>query len=478
MTSIVIPRLSPGWALSIGIPIAGLLSLVIGAAAAWGPLLCLAGLVALVLGIVVWNRPAVAAYLVIGVTPLVAGIDRGAVLPLLRPNEAIDGFVLTILLVRILVRREGERGLSIHLRPVEKALLAMAVTSSVLPIAWLVIRSLPVAGVDVSYALVLWKYLAVYLVVRLAVRNTREIHHCLQVSVAVGTAVGVIGILQVLDVFGVRALLDDWYLPVGHIGRAGSTLALPAATADLLIFNLAIAVGLCLTRSTRHRVLHLSAAGVFVVGTFAAAEFSSALGLLVALVCVAFALRVPAILGWAALATPMAIVVMWPVVSDRLQGFEGLHGLPTSWLGRLHNLQTYFWPELFSGPNFLLGVRPSARVPVSGEVTGYVWIESGYTWLFWGGGIPLFLAFVYFVVTTVRLTLTTIRTSSTVVQTAALAAFTAIWVIAALMVFDPHLTYRGSADCFFGLLALTTVGARAKPPGAHQQTKGVNSHVY
>ena len=157
----------------------------------------------------------------------------------------------------------------------------------------------------------------------------------------------------------------------------------------------------------------------------------------------------------------LAVAAAWPlrsVIAKRLSGFDQASGLPESWVGRLNNLQNYFWPRLFSDYNYLLGVQPSARVPSPQSLAlPWVWIESGYTWLLWGGGVPLLAGFVLFVWVAVRSSWRmTQRPDAWGV--CATAVFVAVPVVAVLMVFDPHITYRGSGDLLFMLLAVLATG--------------------
>jgi hypothetical protein len=448
----------------------GAMAVGLGTIIAFSPWLVVTVIALGCLAVAVWNRPWIAAVMVIAVTPLVAGIDRGRLLPVLRPNEALVLVLAAILAGATLYKALRTGSFAVRLHRVEWALIAMATAASVIPLIWMVIRGVQPSGDDVSYALVLWKYLAVYALVRAAVRSDKEVMWCLVASVSAAVVVGLVGMLQALDLAGVREFLKDWYVPNGNVDalanpRGGSTLALPAATADLLVFNLAIVLGMW-SLGLRHRLLMTLAGAVCVLGVFAAGEFSSLLGLLVGTVAAVFALRRADLLRHAPETLLIAAVVMWPVMSQRLAGFQTVHGMPVSWSTRLSNLQDYFWPELFSGANVLLGVRPSARVVVSSQGTGYVWIESGYTWLLWGGGIPLLLSFAYFAYVAGAHALRRCRPLVSWSGVAGAATFAAVTVVVVLMVFDPHLTYRGSADSLFSLLALTMVGHgfRERPP--------------
>jgi hypothetical protein len=217
-------------------------------------------------------------------------------------------------------------------------------------------------------------------------------------------------------------------------------------------------------RRVEYRWLMVPASLLFLAGCIAAGSFSGIIGCAVAVFTAGFLLRRHLIL--AALLAPASLaaaVVFWPVIENRLAGFDRLDALPRSWIGRLHNLENFFWPELFSQFNWLLGVRPAARLPAPETWRDWVYIESGHTWLLWTGGVPLLLAFLLFFWFVLRTTRQTADTDPGPVGSAAAATFAGATMIFVLTLFDPHLTVRGSADLFFPMLALALV-ERAQVP--------------
>ena len=461
--AITLPRPSKGWLLWPALVVVAVGVAAAGALAPLKALLALA-LIAIVAG--VWKWPALAAYLVIGLTPLTAGISRGAALPLLRPNEALAFLVGAALVARGIVQLRSGQVPKLRLDRVEFSMVLLAVCSSVVPLWWMTLRQETITGDDLTYAFVLWKYLALYALIRMSVSTDRQIRRCLLISVGAGCIVALLAILQSRGLFGVARILATYYAPFGYDaypGRGSATLGLPAATADLLLYNLAIVGGFWI-RSRRHRALLAPVAALLVLAVLSAAEFSSAIGLVVAIVCIALVTNSARLLGIFVPAGLLASQVLGPVLAARFSGFQSSTGLPVSWVGRLHNLQGYFWPRLFSDWNFLLGVRTAARVPVSTQGTGYVWIESGYTWLLWGGGIPLLASFVFFVVVTAKRGWETAHRYAGAAGVAGIALFVAVIVSTVLMLFDPHLTYRGAADLMFALIALAAPRAHQRAP--------------
>jgi len=428
-----------------------------GALTTLGPSKALAALLAVSVMACVWRWPVLAAYLVIGLTPLTVNLNLGVALPLIRPDEALDLLVGATLAARGLVMARTGQLPRIRLDRVELAIVLMAVSNSIVPLLWMTIRQESISQDDLLYSLVMWKLLGIYAIVRFAVSTDLQVRRCLWLSVTAASIVALVAILQSLSLFGVPRLLAEFFGgptgfgPAG--GRGGSLLGLPAATADLMVFNLAIVAGLW-TRYRRHGLALAIAALLMLFGALSAGEFAGAIGLVVGVICIAIVSGSPRMLAWFVPAAAVGGYVLWPVLSIRLGGFQSASGLPQSWLGRLNNLETYFWPRLFSDWNFLLGVEPSARLAIVSYSGNTVWIESGYTWLLWGGGIPLLASFLFFTYVTVKRGWQAAWGRGDARSVAGIAVFVAGIVIAVLMVFDPHLTYRGSADEFFFLIAL------------------------
>ena len=447
------------------------------------PGLALPGTAAACVVLAVLLHPPLAAYLLLGLTPLIAGIDRGTLLPVLRPNEALLLLVAVPLVLRGLAAVSSGRGTRIRVTALDWGLLAIAVCSSVVPLSWMVLRRRNISADDLLYAFTLWKYLALYVVVRVSVRTEPEVRRCLWISMGAASVVAVVGILQALQLFGIPGLLATYFAPFGdegalEISRGTSTLASSFAMADVMMFNLAISAG-WLARGGRPRGVLIGLSVLFVMGAVGSGQFSGVLGLVVGLLAVGWLTRT--ITRGAAVAVPSLLLtgaLMQPVLQARLSGFSTSRGLPSSWISRLDNLHRFFWPVLFSNFNWLLGVRPSARVPAPHAEWwhDWIWIESGHTWLLWNGGVPLLIAFVGFTAAALLQTGRVARRRTDAVGIAAIASFTAVAVVFVLTTFDPHLTLRGTADLLFALLALSCADrARGQDAGARPRVSLVSA---
>jgi len=429
-----------------------------------------AAVVILLIGCVVL-RPVIAAYLLVFLTPLVVGLNAGLVVPGLRANEGLMVIVGLGVGLRWLVNvRTGEVRWP-RINAVDVTLLALCVCSSVVPLTMMLVRQRPITSDDILYAIVLWKLFAEYVIVRLAVTTREQALRCLVLLLIASAIVALVAVAQV-GLPQVSGLLNKYIstggtAPAESGSRGSSLLGLPAAAADLAILSLGVAIAM-ISRGYPHRLWLAGLAVLYVLGVFAAAEFATVIGLVIAVVALMVLTRY---IRLAAYAIPVALlggILLWPVISTRLAGFQSSTGLPQSWLLRIINLRTYFWPVLFSDNNWVLGVRPSARIIDPTRSGGFVWIESGYTWLLWGGGIPLLASYIAFAGAVLRRGWAFARRADPA-GVAGTAVAAAMCAQVAVMALDPHLTYRGSGDELFMVLALVRALPARRPRAADRQ---------
>lgn len=419
-----------------------------------------------------------AAYVYAALTPLIVGLDRGALLPGIRLNEALLAALWAALFIRLMTDWLRDRGRTPRLESVDYAIAGLVLFSSAVPLAWMYARGRSVSGDDLVFALALCKFAAIYALFRITVRNARQVSTVLQLTLGSCAVVAVIGLLQAAGFPATRLLLqyyaaegDDHKLDILH---ASSTIGSPIAFADVMSICAALAVAFAFLRP-RQRLLYSSGAALFAVSTIASGQFSALIGLGAILFALGAMLgKWRQLLGGLLITALGAVPLLGPVLAERLSNLDPGTGLPVQWTGdagRWTNLTEHVWPPIFTQLNWLTGVRTSARLPSPYPWREWIWIESGYTWTLWAGGVFLLTACTVYLVLAYRAA--SHLAMSQVRPIAALGMGTAAGVIqlAVLMIFDPHLTMRGSADLLFSLVAIcvTFAGSQGRPsndPGA------------
>lgn len=439
----------------------------LGAASTPLPLLAVAGFTLVVTLIV--RHPQAATYAYLAICPLIVGIDRGAALPILRLNEALLGALWFALLAGPVLSWARRGFPAIRVLALDKAVLALAVLSSVTSLLWMYGRGMEITLDDTLYALTLWKTLALYVMVRITIRTGRQMRTAMATAVAATVVVAAVGLVQALGIGGVAEQLvifssDEDPLRSVTNNRATSTIGGSLPFADVVLLAAAAAWTLAEASGGRRRTLLRGAAAFLAFSSVASGQVSALVGILTLTIALGWATRqLPRMLGHLVVMALAAYVVLEPVITARFTQVDRATGLPPAWSGqhgRLANLETFFWPRMGEGLNWLLGVQTSARVPTQEPWREWVYIESGYTWLLWNGGVPLLVAFLAFLVIGLRACLMVMRSdASPDLRAAGVTGFVALWLMCVLMNLDPHLTYRGASDLFFPLVAMAATAS-------------------
>ena len=399
------------------------------------------------------TRPVWAAYIFLATQPFVGGIDRGALIPVFRPSEAIQLFLTTAVLAGVAMRVIRGEQLSVRFTRLDRAVALLALVSSIWPICWQFARGQVPSSTDFQSTVVLWRLASLYALFRWVVRTREQARRCLWILLV---SASLLAILAILDSLGIWHPAGPWTPTMNSgpsAGRGGATLNSAISVGDYLSYSLGVAL-VYLLRGRRPRWLVASACGLIILGVLGTGQFSAWIGMLIVIVVVARAERQMAkLLAWLGPAAAVAALVAGPVISQRLAGFNGSQ-LPQSWVIRWSNVTTLYLPRL-AGFRWVFGVRPDTTLIPPETWRDIVYLESGYLWLFYVGGIPLVITFIWFLRRGLQHTKKVIARRQDDIGVAAVATRGALWCLAFLSILDPHLTMRGGADLFFCLLGLS-----------------------
>ena len=391
------------------------------------------------------------------VMPFLAGLPRGTGIPLVRPSEALQLSVTGAALALGAVALATGRRWQLRLRPIEWWVLSLAMAASVLPVLWLLARGLPVGQEELLGTFPFVKYALLYFLVRACVTSTAHLETISRAVIGGAALLALVAITQALTIGPVIDVLGRFYVDgvedLVDEGRGTTTLGSSIATGAFLSFSCGLALSWGLATGQR---LWFAAAGFLTLGTLASGQAGSVIALGVVVLTVAHLhQRSAQLLRWGLPAGLLAIIGLWPVVAARLNDIDQGTGLPSSWIIRWNNISELYLPSLGDG-GWVLGVSPDAILVPPDVWRESIYLESGYLWLLWVGGLPLLIAAGGFLISAWR----SLRSAGPVANApdaanpVAVAASGAVAMMLLLSLIDPHLSLRGGADLFFVLVAL------------------------
>lgn len=401
-------------------------------------------------------RPVVATYVYFATLPFLAGIERDTLLPLIRPNEALLALLVAAAVTGGYVR--FLRGVPLRLRfaPLDAALAAFVLASTLWPVASLMLRGHAPSGAEFAALLPVIKLSGILLLVRTTLDTDERQVRLVRIVLWTSAALAVIAVLQTLNVGPVITALNTlWAMPDdnGEIAeRATATFASSIATGDYLVVALAMLAALGTRDLVRPRTV-VVLAPLLGAGVLAAGQFSSwaALGI----VAVVLLRQYPELRALTRRLLPVvavALVVGAPALITRLAEFGSGFGVPRSWLGRWDNVTNFNLPA-FDLVNVLIGISPDSVLPAPETWREVIYLEFGYLQLLWVGGLPLLAAFGWLSVEILRRT-RALRGGAGGQGVAATTLHAAWWVVLILSLIDIHLVLRGMGDLLFLLLGI------------------------
>ena len=424
-----------------------------------GPLVA-AALAGVVLFAACAYRPIFATYTYLLTIPFIAGIDRGTLIPLVRPNEGLLALLVTGALLGGYLRyvRGATAAAPLRLRKLDAPLATFALLATLWPVTSMMLQGHQPTGEDLAAILPTCKLMGLLLLVRITVVTREQLVRCVRLIVWPASAIAVIAILQTLNFGPVVSVLESLWSAGAEssepAARGTATLGSSFATGDYIVFGLTLVI-CCAVRGILGRRESMALGFLLGAGILAAGQYSTWIATLVA--AVVLLVRLPVLRRKAGRCLPIAgaaALLGAPAFMGRLGDFENGKQVPGSWAGRWDNLTHFYLPRL-GNFHFVLGVSPNSVLPAPETWRDVIYLESGYLQFLWVGGIPLLAAFVWLSVAVLRTT-SRLQTHSGLEGAFAATLEVAWWIVVVVSVLDSHLFLRGAGDLLFTMLAITS----------------------
>lgn len=425
-----------------------------------------AGVGALALFLLTIRRPIFGCAALVLTVPLTAGLARGAVIPVLKPNEAILLIVLAgVIAHNLTVRR---------VRPLSALDLAVgtyAIGSVVIP--WLVLEltrypaDLDTWRTVVSPAL----FLIVYYIFSRTAFTTETLRIVLNCALLAGVMVCGIAAAELVNLPGVRSFVEANYpAPILSSFRPSSTLGHFSAVGAFGALTYILALAIATVRHPGFSSLWLTfVMGVGLLGVIVSETWAPLAALpVVTLIIVIYGRRIPRELVITVALGLVGTIFLWPLISAR---FDSQHLITAQGFALPESMQTRirYWTEFIIpalSDHIWIGTGTVIPSSVPAPLTTYV--DNEYLWAAFRAGVPgvaLLLAMMFSIMASGITARSSANSERRVLGAAALATATMLILLGATA---QYITFAGLSQeiaMLVGVLAAlsTQVHARRVP---------------
>jgi O-antigen/teichoic acid export membrane protein/glycosyltransferase involved in cell wall biosynthesis len=337
------------------------------------------------------RRPGLACALLAIAIPLSAGVPRGAVVPVLRVNEAL----LLVVAIGFVVRRLTS-GTPLAYTPLDVVVLSFSLVNVLIPWAVILLSRAYATLDDWLVVLAPVQYLAVYLVYSRTEFAASDLRLFFNACMLASVVVAGVAVAEALNVGGIRDLVASYYPvtpqpPGDTVYRPGSLLGHYSAVGAFSLLSLLLALALAAARQPGFPSWWLALVmGANLLALVASATYAPLVALPFAAGAALLVLRrIP----WSHLATglpalPVVTVALWPSISGRVAAqFSGAGGsaVPETLVTRINYWQGFFIPPLLQhGPWLGTGALMPPEVPR--PLVNFV--DNDYLWEMFRAGVP------------------------------------------------------------------------------------------
>ncbi len=437
----------------IALAVSGGFGIMLGAATLVSPIIALALIGVLVVGYVVLQAPYSLVYMLLVAIVFTSATERGAFIPILKPNE----IVLVLVFGFLFVPQPKHWPKSIILPGMPFAAVAILVIGTALvPLVSYKLRGFALSTSDILSLIAPIQYLCLFSFFALFPRNEAQRHRVIQVMWLLASLVAIIGLLQAARIGPVTSFLTRFY-PSDHTDTAvtysrltsvfGAWNVLGAFLMSMLVLALA------LQDYPRSRLYQLNLRLMVLVAVpclIATNTYANLIGLALSFVLLnVIQPRDLRRFAFILLFVVLAAIALWPFISARLAyQFQSTDGslLPQTVQYRILVWEKFYIPLILRDP--IWGVSPTLENVI------FAHAESQYLYMAFQAGIIAVVSHLAWVGLTLGWLFGTMRRGPLLSRNLAAGAFTLLLVYSLMGITNPVFTYSGSMDFFWIVLGL------------------------